>query len=137
MAQFQISTEKKNLFPKEAIKLWTSMNWGTENDYNEDKVREALNNTFFIVFARNADNELIGLARVFGDGVLHICIAEVAVHPEFQHHGLGGKIMDIINKRFGNTSIYLDAFCENEKFFEKCGFVKRSNMSVFSKRFEN
>lgn len=54
-----------------------------------------LPNSLFSICIRR-DGKLIGMGRVIGDGGCNFEIVDVAVHPEYQRQGLGGKIMEAL-----------------------------------------
>jgi len=135
MEKIKISSEKYAVLPKEAIDLWSKLGWGCKKDYQEESIKNALKNTSFIVSARNKNNDLVGLARVLSDGVINTTVADIVVDPEYQGKGVGTKMMEKIKEKYKNTGIYLEAFKENSFFFEECGYIKRNNMKVFSKKF--
>ena len=53
-----------------------------------DKIRRAFNNSSHVCLSF-VGNRLIGAARAITDGEYHGGIYDVAVHPEFQRHGIG------------------------------------------------
>lgn len=136
MEKIKISSDKKTVLPQEAIDLWVRLGWGKKNDYSVETVKKALKNTSFIFSVRNNKNDLVGLARVLSDGVFNATIADIVVDPEYQGKGIGTKIMEKIKEKCENTAIYLEAFEKNDEFFRRCGFVKRENMAVYSKKFK-
>lgn len=131
--EIQLSTNKKNINPKEVIALWTKVGWGKEGDYSISRTQKALVNTSYVLSVCNVENSLIGLARVFSDGVIHTSVAEVAVDPGFQRKGVGKLIMDRINRDFKGTAIYLESLPGKTDFFKKVGYTKRNKMQVFSR----
>jgi len=71
---------------------------------------------------------LVGMARVLSDDVLCSWIAEMGVHPDWQGRGIGGVLLDMINKRFKDTALYADAFKGQEDFFAKRGINPQSRV---------
>jgi len=137
MGRFSISTTKNNVKPQEAIDLYITLKWGSKTDYDIQRMKEALSNTTFVVSARDSIGKLIGLARVFSDGVIHTTIADIVIHPDYRQRGIGKKIMEKIKERYGKTGIFIEAFQRNKKFFENCGYKQKDNMVVLSRRFED
>jgi GNAT superfamily N-acetyltransferase len=124
----------KNIEPIEIIELYTSVGWGKTVDYEEKSIKLMIINTSAIIYSRDEQGLLIGLARVFSDFVITTYIAEIAVRPDYQNQGVGRLLMEKVNAEFKNTSIFFDSLPNAEGFSEKCGFRKQKNMSVFSKR---
>lgn len=79
----------------------------TVNQYNElrklvgweviDNCRAsmALNNSLVSICAL-ANNEVIGIGRVVGDGALYFCIQDVIVSPKYQNQGIDRMIVNKI-----------------------------------------
>jgi len=136
MEKIRISSKKSAVLPQEAIDLWVKLNWGTRDDYNKKSVETALKNTSFIVSARNKKGDLVGLTRVLSDGVFHTTVADIVVDPDYQGGVVGDRMMEKVKKRFGKTGIYIEAFKANREFFEDCGYIRRDQMAVYSRKFE-
>jgi predicted GNAT family N-acyltransferase len=109
-----------------------------------DDARRGLPGTLFAVCAF-ADGELVGIARVIGDGALVFYIQDVIVRPAFQHSGIGRRMMDrvmawIHEHASRNSVVGLMAAKGVEAFYEAYGFAVRPNeslgagMTIFWKR---
>ncbi len=84
----------KNIPPKldEFIALRANVGWG---DTPACLGQSALNNSLFHVIARR-NEELVGMARIVGDGAMFFYIQDLIVSPEFQHKGIGDMLMQSI-----------------------------------------
>lgn len=77
-----------------------------------------------------SNDELVGLARVVGDGVLYFYIQDVIVRPDWRGHAVGRRMMDLLidgikeRARTGAT-IGLMAAAGKEAFYERFGFQTR------------
>ena len=76
------------------------------------------------------EEEVIGCARVIGDGAIYFYIQDVIVLPEFQGCGFGGRLMDAVMAFLNhharhNSFIGLMAAKEVKLFYEKYGFTER------------
>lgn len=135
MARFNpiISTSKHDVKPKEVQKLWISVGWcGKDEYYSPQTVKAAINNTMLLVTARNENRELIGMARVFGDQFFTTYIAELIVHPDYQKCGIGKKLVQKVKEKYKHTTIMLETFERNRKFFRKCGFREQKLVVFYS-----
>ena len=130
MSKITLSTDKDKVRPKELLKLWASVEWSGENDYSPQTVKAAIKNTTLLVSARNQYGELIGMARVLSDNIFITWLAELMVHPDYQSFGVGKRLVKVVKEHYGHTSIVLETFPWNRKFFKKCG-MKESKMLVF------
>lgn len=120
-----ISTDKATVKPKELVRLWASVDWCKEGDYYPQTIKSTINKTTCVVSARNESRELIGVARVMSDDNTLTWLAELIVHPDYQSLGVGKRLVDVVKKKYAHTTILLETFLWNRKFFKKCGFVER------------
>lgn len=112
------------------MKLWASVEWSEEDEYAPQTVKAAIRNTTLLVSARNQHGDLIGIARVMSDNVFTTWLAELIVHPDYQSCGIGKRLVKTVRDYYDDTSIVLETFPWNRKFFKKCG-MKESKMIVF------
>ncbi|EKM0666983.1 GNAT family N-acetyltransferase [Cronobacter turicensis] len=72
-----------------------------------------------------ADDQVIAMGRVVGDGVINFEIVDVAVHPSYQGKGYGKVIMEHIMKYLGKTAApgaYITLMADVPELYEKFGF---------------
>jgi len=117
----------------DAIALYAAVGWGDADD-DEGKIQAALVNTMCVIQAIDRNGTLIGLARLFGDGIIHTSLAEIVVHPNWQRRGVGRAMLSKASEVCAGTAIFLETFRGQEHFFESCGFVARPQMVVMSRR---
>jgi GNAT superfamily N-acetyltransferase len=93
------------------------------------------------------DGEIIGMARIIGDGGLAYYIQDVILKPDYQLQGIGtqlmNKIMEYIRVHANNNSVIgLLAAKDKEPFYTRYGFTVRpdyktgSGMTMFWKKDE-
>ena len=119
---------------RDVIALYGAVGWGKADAYNEGEIQAALTNTMCIIHATDRDGALIGLARLFGDGVLQTSLAEIVVHPNWQRRGVGRAMLSKACELCAATAIFLETFRGNESFFDHCDFIAREHMVVMSRR---
>ena len=95
----------------------------------EDVIRKALPNSLYGVCAYQA-GQLVGMARVIGDGGLVYYVQDVIVVPQCQRQGIGAQMMDrvmtyIREHASHNSTIGLMSAKGKETFYEKYGFKVR------------
>lgn len=117
------------LDPAALIKLYTSVNWGSEADYQAATVREMLYASSFYT-AAIADGELIGFARALSDRMMVTFLAEIVVDPQYQRMGIGSRLLDRLIQELGDTAIYATAFLGTEAFFQSKGIKMRPGKLV-------
>lgn len=85
----------------EYLQLRTSVAW-----HKTEKIttESALSHALYSVIVLNDENKPIGMGRIIGDGGLYFYIQDLIVHPDYQHQGLGTKIMSsLMNYLKDNT----------------------------------
>jgi GNAT superfamily N-acetyltransferase len=114
--------------PAHYERLRAAVGWGT---HPPDVTAAALPRSLYGVCAYRS-GELIGMARVIGDGGLAYYIQDVIVLPEHQGQGIGAALMDRVmawiaaNARPGAV-IGLMAAVGREAFYARYGFTRRPN----------
>ena len=105
-----------------------------------EQVEKALSNDLFDVVAM-VNNEVVGMGRLVGDGVMYWYLQEIIVLPEFQGKGIGTSIVNyLLNYIYENTevgtftSIGLTAAQGKESFYEKFGFTNSNGMNKYIER---
>jgi len=112
--------------PADYNRLRQAVGWGV---YDEAVIEKALPNTLYCVCAF-CDDEMVGMARVIGDGGLVFYIQDVIVLPEFQRQGLGAQLMEAVMafvraQARHNTIVGLMSARGKEAFYERYGFTPR------------
>jgi len=83
------------------------------------------------VFAYSG-NRLVGFGRAISDGSYQAAVYEVAVVPEFQHQGIGTKLMQAILARLAHCNVILYASPGKLDFYRKLGLRKmKTGMAFF------
>lgn len=77
---------------KELTQLYESVGW-TAYSSDPDALARAVDRSDYVITARNADGELIGLTRCLTDDV-HVClIQDVLVRPDHRRVGIGSVMV--------------------------------------------
>lgn len=130
-----ISIKKNNKNVEEFNYLFNAVNWGA----HDDKIAEtALNNSVFSVSIYDKE-KIIAYGRLVGDVTCYIYIHDVIVIPEYQSKKIGTLVMnellkeiDKLKEESPNLRVYLGASKNREAFYEKFGFVKRTDAGLGS-----
>jgi ribosomal protein S18 acetylase RimI-like enzyme len=112
--------------PQEYNWLRNLVGWRT---YQEDVIAIALPNTLYCVCAYRGE-QLVGMARIIGDGGMVYYIQDVIVIPDYQRQGIGTQMMDMIMvfirlHASHNSIIGLMSAVGKEAFYERYGFTVR------------
>lgn len=96
----------------------------------------ALENSLCIVTAYS-DNKLVGMGRVVGDGAVICYVQDLAILPEVQGQGIGGKILDKLTEYVKSITgeseeMMLDLMCAKgrENFYIRHGFIARPTQKL-------
>lgn len=97
--------------------------------YPLEIIKTYLPHSLFGVCALHAD-EVVGMARVIGDGGLVFYIQDVIVLPDYQGQGIGRRMIDRVMAYLGTHTtagsiVGLMAATGKEGFYEKYGFTVR------------
>ncbi|MCR5753267.1 MAG: GNAT family N-acetyltransferase [Acetatifactor sp.] len=100
-------------------------------------VKMALNNNLYDVVAL-VNDEVVGMGRLVGDGVMYWYLQEIVVLPEYQGNGIGTAIVNKLLKYVEEhtaegdfTSVGLTAAEGKEGFYERFGFSKSRGMTKY------
>ena len=108
-------------FNKEQLeKLFLSVGWAS-GEY-PDKLVKAMTGYQTVISAWDNDR-LVGIVAAMDDGVMTAYIHYLLVMPEYQHNGIGRKLMELIKERYVEyLKILLIAYSEGVKFYRLLGF---------------
>lgn len=128
-----IKIKENNKDVNEFNYLYEEVGWGA---YSYECSKKALDNTLYSISIYDED-KIIGFGRLIGDGICFIYIHDVMVHPNYQSKKIGTMIMNQllnkineIKKENPDVLIYLGASKNKEGFYEKFGFIKRTDAGL-------
>lgn len=129
MAERRIRNVPEQPGVEEYIEFRQFLGWG---EVSAEAVRKTLNATTFCLCLRDDEDDLVGLIRVMGDGVLYLFIADVMVHPDYTGYGLGDELMreamQYIERSVDpRATVTLIPLAGRERFYERFGFERCPN----------
>lgn len=137
MKELEYYLKENELTAKDFIRLKVATGF---RDRPIEQVEKALESNLFDVIAV-CNDEVIGMGRLVGDGVMYWYLQEIIVLPEFQGKGIGTRIVDrLLEYIKDNTtpgtfvSIGLTAATGKDTFYEKFGFSKSLGMTKYLER---
>jgi len=86
-----------------------------------DKILRAFKNSSIVRVAM-ANDRLIGTCRAITDGEYHAFVYDVAVHPEYQGHGVGKELMSRLLSELKVWRVMLVADQQVQGFYMQFGF---------------
>lgn len=120
-----LSIRYNELTAEEFITLWETV-WGQGPSL--EQTRLAMENTLFRISVWDHE-KIVGMARMIGDLGLNYYIKDVVVRPEYQHKGIGKRMMNELLKFVNDhgvkgTEIFVELCAIPDKipFYEKFGF---------------
>jgi len=131
-----ISADKSSVAPAEAAAIFIELGWGTAKEYSVERMKRSLAKCDIVVSARNASGELVGIGRALSDFATTTKILDMLIVPEYQHQGVGVRMMRKIESLVKGTDIYGETERKNFDFLEGCGYKKRKGLMVFVKKTE-
>ncbi len=134
MEEFTYNLEENKLTAKDFIRLKVATGF---SDRPIEQVEKALINDLFDITAI-CNNEVVGMGRLVGDGVMYWYLQEIIVLPQFQGKGIGtcivNRLLEYIkeNTEQGTfTNVGLTAAKGKDTFYERFGFSKSLGMRLF------
>ena len=97
-------------------------NWTTE------QLQKALDASWIVASARDAEGALVGVARVISDGIVHAFVADLIVDERSRGEGVGAAVLDRLvteSTDRGVTQIKLFAASGRAPFYERNQFRRR------------
>ncbi len=131
---FSLFSDSKKISAREATDLYIELGWGTPRDYTTARMKKSLANCDIVVFARNSEGDLIGIARALSDFAIDTKILDMIIDPDYQRLGIGKKMMREIERLAKGTAIYCETEPKNFRFVDSCGYEKRKRLTVFVKK---
>ena len=93
------------------------------------------NSIYSVIIRRSADQKLVGMGRLIGDGGTAYQIVDIAVHPSEQGKGLAKNIMQLLMTHIENevdpqAYVNLIADCPADNLYKQFGFVETAPESL-------
>ena len=125
MPNYSIS-EARGLTRADLVGLYRSVGWSTYAS-NPDALVRALDQSSYVVAARDVTGQLIGLARVISDDVSICFLQDVLVRPGQQRSGIGRALVDQVLERYRHVRqkvLLTDDESGQRAFYESLGFTE-------------
>lgn len=108
----------------ELLQLYKDANW-TAYTKNPEQLEAAIQNSLYVLTAR-ADNKLVGLIRVVGDGFTISYIQDILVLRAYQRQKIGTTLMERVLAQFQHIRqkvLLTDDRPTTRAFYEALGFA--------------
>lgn len=115
--------------PEELVSLYNAVGWAA---YTRDPVRlaAAVSASLAVVTARQ-DGELIGLARVVGDGQTIVYLQDILIRPTHQRRGIGRELFQRVFAPYSDVRqkvLITDDEASQHAFYESMGFTETGDL---------
>lgn len=125
--------EEKDIVASELLELYNDAEWKAYTSEPE-KLRAAVNNSLFVLTARDGD-KLVGLLRAVGDGLTIIYIQDILVLNSYRRQGIGSRLLEMALEKYSHVRqivLLTDDKPETVSFYEKAGLKKVNSLGLSS-----
>ena len=126
--------ENPALSLEEVLPLYEAVGW-TNYTQNPTMLKAAYKNSLHILGALNEEGKLVGVLRAVGDGASILFIQDILVYPEYQHQGIGTKLLQQTLEKYKNVYQIQLATDDSKKtisFYESNGFTSLTSLNCVS-----
>ena len=128
------TVENPNVTLEEVMPLYEAVGW-TNYTQKPEMPKAAYENSLHIIGAFNNDEKLIGVLRGVGDGASILFIQDILVYPEYQHQGIGTKLLQLSLEKYKNVyqiQLATDDSTKTVSFYESNGFTSLTSLNCVS-----
>ncbi len=114
---------------EEILNLYSSVGWCSYTNRPE-MLEHAFANSLKIIGAHDGE-KLVGIIRAVGDGCSIVFIQDILVLPEYQHRGIGKKLIKTMLDCYPEVyqiELATDSTEKTSSFYKSCGFLPYSEM---------
>ena len=126
--------ENPALSLEEVLPLYEAVGW-TNYTQNPTMLKAAYKNSLHILGALNEEEKLVGVLRAVGDGASILFIQDILVTPEYQHQGIGTKLLQQTLEKYKNVyqiQLTTDNSMKKISFYESNGFTSLTSLNCVS-----
>ena len=119
---------------EDVLPLYEAVGW-TNYTTKPEMLKAAYENSLHIIGAFNNDEKLIGVLRGVGDGASILFIQDILVTPEYQHEGIGTKLLQLTLEKYKNVyqiQLATDDSTKTVSFYESNGFTSLTSLNCVS-----
>lgn len=119
---------------EDVLPLYEAVGW-TNYTTKPEMLEVAYKYSLHIIGAFNDDEKLIGVLRGVGDGASILFIQDILVYPEYQHQGIGTKLLQQTLEKHKNVyqiQLATDDSTKTVSFYESNGFTNLTSLNCVS-----
>ena len=119
---------------EDVLPLYEAVGW-TNYTTKPEMLKAAYENTLHVLAALNDEGKLVGILRAVGDGASIVFIQDILVTPEYQHQGIGTKLLQMTLEKYKNVyqiQLATDDSTKTVSFYESNGFTSLTSLNCVS-----
>ena len=118
----------------DVLPIYEAVEW-TNYTQNPEMLEVAYKNSLHVLAAFNEKGILVGVLRAVGDGASILFIQDILVTPEYQHQGIGTKLLQQTLEKYKNVyqiQLTTDNSMKTISFYESNGFTSLTSLNCVS-----
>ena len=118
----------------DVLPIYEAVEW-TNYTQNPEMLEVAYKNSLHVLVAFNEKGILVGVLRAVGDGASILFIQDILVTPEYQHQGIGTKLLQQTLEKYKNVyqiQLATDNSMKTISFYESNGFTSLTSLNCVS-----
>ena len=118
----------------DVLPIYEAVEW-TNYKQNPEMLEVAYKNSLHVLAAFNEKGILVGVLRAVGDGASILFIQDILVTPEYQHQGIGTKLLQQTLEKYKNVyqiQLATDNSMKTISFYESNGFTSLTSLNCVS-----
>ena len=126
--------ENPSIALEDVLPLYEAVEW-TNYTQHPTMLKVAYENSLHMLGAFNEEGKLVGVLRAVGDGASILFIQDILVYPEYQHQGIGTKLLQMILEKYKNVyqiQLATDDSTKTVSFYESNGFTSLTSLNCVS-----
>ena len=119
---------------EDVLPLYEAVGW-TNYTTKPEMLKAAFENSLHVLAAFNEEGILVGALRAVGDGASILFIQDILVTPEYQHQGIGTKLLQQTLEKYKNVyqiQLATDNSMKTISFYESNGFTSLTSLNCVS-----
>ena len=126
--------ESPDVTLEDVLPLYEAVGW-TNYTTKPEMLKAAFENSLHVLAAFNEEGILVGVLRAVGDGASILFIQDILVTPEYQHQGIGTKLLQQTLEKYKNVyqiQLATDDSTKTVSFYESNGFTSLTSLNCVS-----
>lgn len=114
--------------------IYEAVGW-TNYTTKPEMLKAAFENSLHVLAAFTEEGILVGVLRAVGDGASILFIQDILVTPEYQHQGIGTKLLQQTLEKYKNVyqiQLTTDNSMKTISFYESNGFTSLTSLNCVS-----